>query len=70
MLDPFAIKLLVSHLSSIINIILRIVNLCFSSGGFPVSCNSAIIFPFLKKQGLDSEIVKTILYYCDHCLLL
>ena len=39
-LDPFPTKLLMSHLSSIINIILRIVNLCFSSGDFPASCKS------------------------------
>ena len=37
-LNPFPTKLLMSHLSSIINIILRIVNLCFSSGDFPASC--------------------------------
>ena len=48
-----------SHLSSIINIILRIVNLCFSYGDFPASCKSAIISPLIKKQGLDSEIWKT-----------
>ena len=47
-----------SHLSSIINIILRIVNLCFSSGDFPASCKSAIISPLIKKPGLDSEILK------------
>ena len=47
-----------SHLSSIINIILRIVNLCFSSGDFPVSCKSAIICPLIKKQGLDYDILK------------
>ena len=47
-----------SHLSSIINIILRIVNLCFSSGDFPASCKSAIISPLIKKTGLDSEILK------------
>ena len=35
-------------------------NLCFSSGNFPASCKSAIISPFIKKQGLDSEILKTI----------
>ena len=58
MLDSFPIKLLMSHLSSIINIILRIVNLCFSSGDFPASCKSAIISPLIKKQGLDSEILK------------
>ena len=48
-LDPFPTKLLMSHLSSIINIILRIVNLCFSSGDFPASCKSAIITPLIKK---------------------
>ena len=47
-----------SHLSSIINIILRIVNLCFSSGDFPASCKSAINSPLIKKQGLYSEILK------------
>ena len=57
-LDPFPTKLLMSHLSSIINIILRIVNLCFSSGDFPASCKSAIISPLIKKQGLDSVILK------------
>ena len=48
-LDPYSTKLLMSHLSSIINIILRIVNLCFSSGDFPASCKSAIISPLIKK---------------------
>ena len=57
-LDLFPTKLLMSHLSSIINIILRIVNLCFSSGDFPASCKSAFISPLIKKQGLDSEILK------------
>ena len=57
-LHPFPTKLLMSHLSSIINIILRIVNLCFSSGNFPASCKSAIISPLIKKRGLDSEILK------------
>ena len=47
-----------SHLSSVINIILRNVNHCFSSGDFPASCKSAIIFPLNKNQGLDSEILK------------
>ena len=55
-LDPFPTKLLMAHLSSIINIILRIVNLCFSSGDFPASCKSEIISPFIKKQRPDSEI--------------
>ena len=57
-LNPFPTKLLMSHLSSIINIIIRIVNRCFSSGDFPASCKSVIISPLIKKQGLDSEIWK------------
>ena len=56
-LDPFPRKLLMSHLSSIINIILRIVNLCFSSGDFPASCKSAFISPLIKKQSLNYEIL-------------
>ena len=55
-LEPFPTKLLMSHLSSIINISIRIVNLCFSSGVFPPSCKSAIISHLIEKQGLDSEI--------------
>ena len=47
-LDLFLTKLLISHLSSIISIILRIVNLCFSSGDFPASCKSEVIFFFEK----------------------
>ena len=57
-LDPFPTKLLISHLSSIINIILPIMNLCSSSDVFLAYCKSAIISPFIKKQGLDSEILK------------
>ena len=41
--------LLMSHLPSIINIILRIVNLCFSSSVIPAFCKSAIISPLIKK---------------------
>ena len=57
-LDPFPTKLLMSHLSSILYIILCIVNLSFSSGVFQTSCKSSIIFPLIKKQGLDPEILK------------
>ena len=48
-LDPFPTKLLMSNLSSIINIILHIVNLSFSSGDFPASCKLAIISSLIKK---------------------
>ena len=58
MLDPFPTKLLMSHLSYILDIIICIVNLCFSSGIFPTPCNSSIIFLLINKQGLDHEIWK------------
>ena len=57
-LDPFPTKLLMSQLSSILDISVCIVNLCFSSGIFPTPCKSSIIFPLIKKQGLDPEILK------------
>ena len=50
-LDPFPTKLLILYF--IINIIQRIVNLCFSSGVFPAYCKSTIISPLI----LDSEIL-------------
>ena len=49
-LDPSSTKSLMSHLSSIINIIIRIVDLCFSSGDFLATCKSAIISPLIKKN--------------------
>ena len=57
-IDQFQTKLLMSHLSYILDIIICIVNLCFSSGVFPTPCKSSIIFPLIKKQGLDPEILK------------
>ena len=57
-LDPFPTKLLMSHLSYILDIIICIVNLCFSSGVCPTPCKSSIISPLIKKQGLDPEILK------------
>ena len=49
-LDPFPTKLLMSHLSYILDIILCIVNLCFSPGVLPTPCKSSIIFSLIKKQ--------------------
>ena len=56
--DPFPTKLLFSHLSSMISIILHIINLCLTSGIFPQSCKSSIVLPLMKKTGLDQEILK------------
>ena len=56
--DPFSTKLLMSHLPAIVDIILGIVNLCFESAVFPLSCKSSVIIPLIKKPGLDSEVLK------------
>ena len=56
--DPFPTKLLISHLPAIVDIILGIVNLCFESAVFPLSCKSSVIILLIKKPGLDSEILK------------
>ena len=42
----------------IVDIILGIVNLCFESAVFPLSCKSSVIIPLIKKPGLDSEVLK------------
>ena len=56
--DPFPNKLLMSHLPAIVEIILGIVNLCFESAVFPLSCKSSVIIPLIEKPGLDSEVLK------------
>ena len=56
--DPFPTKLLMSHLPAIVDIILGIVNLCFESAVFPLSCKSSVIIPLIKKPRLDSEVLK------------
>ena len=56
--DPFPTKLLFSHPTSIISIILHFINLCLTSGIFPQSCKSSIVLLLIKKTGLDQEILK------------
>ena len=56
--DPFLTKLLISHVSSIIGVILHTVNLFLTSGGFPLSCKFSVIVPLIKEPGLDDEILK------------
>ena len=71
-LDPFPTKLLMSHLSSILDIILCIVNLCFSSGVFPTPCKSSIKYLLTCKSFISVKAsVRNICqhnYYCmQHC---
>ena len=42
--DPFPTRLLMSHLHVIIPI-QHIVNLCLTTGDFPISCKSSIVIP-------------------------
>ena len=54
--DPFPIRLLMSHLHEIVPILQHIVNLCLTTGNFPISCKSSIVIPLIKKPSLDREI--------------
>ena len=47
-----------SHLYAIVPILQHIVNLCLSTGDFPISCKSSIVMPLIKKPGLDREMFK------------
>ena len=56
--DPFSTRLLMSHLYAIVPILQHIVNLCLTTGDFPISCKSSIVIPLIKKPGLDREMLK------------
>ena len=71
--DPFPSKLLMSHLPTIIDTIVRIINLCLSTSVFPSSCKSAVVLPLIKKPGLDPQLFKNYktvsnLYFCLNLL--
>ena len=54
----FPTRLLMSHLHAIVPILQHIVNLCLTTGNFPISCKSSIVIPLIKKPGLDQEMLK------------
>ena len=56
--DPFPSKLLMSHLPTIIDTIMHIINLCLSTSVFPASFKSAVILPLIKKPGLDPQVFR------------
>ena len=56
--DPFPTRLLMSHLHAIVPILQHIVNLCLTTGDFPISCKSSIVIPLIRKPGLDQEMLK------------
>ena len=57
--DPFPSKLLMSHLPTIIDTIMHIINLCLSTSVFLSSCQSAAVLPLIKKPGFDPQVLKT-----------
>ena len=56
--DPFPTRLLMSHLYAIVPILQHIVNLCLTTGDFPISCKSSIVIHLIKKPGPDREMLK------------
>ena len=52
-----------SHLHAIIHILQHIVNLCLTTGNFPISCKSCIVIPLVKKPSFDQEMLKNINLY-------
>ena len=56
--DPFPTRFLMSHLHAIVPILQHIVNLCLTTGDFPISCKSSIVIPLIKKPSLDREMLK------------
>ena len=47
-----------SHIRAIVPILHHIVNLCLTTGDFPISCKSSIVIPLIMKPGLDREMLK------------
>ena len=56
--DPFPTRLLMSHIHAIVSILQHIVNLCLTTGDFPISCKLSIVIPLIKKLRLDREMFK------------
>ena len=57
-----------SHLHAIVPILQHIVNLCLTTGDFPISGKSSIVIPLIKKSGLDREMLKIIELYQTYLL--
>ena len=56
--DPFPSKLLMSHGPTIIDTNMHIINFCLSTSVFSSSFKSAVVFPLIKKPGLDPQVFK------------
>ena len=56
--DPIPIRLLMFRIHAIVPILQHIVNLCLTTGDFPIYRKSSIVIPLIKKPGLDREMLK------------
>ena len=56
--DLFPTRLLMSHIHAILPILQHIVNLCLTTGDFPISCKSSIVILLIKKPDFDREMLK------------
>ena len=52
---PFPTRILMYHIHASVPISQYIVNLCLTTGDFPISCKSSIVIPLIKKPRLDRE---------------
>ena len=50
--------LLMPYLYAIVPILQHIINLCLTTGDFPISCKSSIVIPLIKKPCLGREMLK------------
>ena len=57
MFDPFPTRLLLDFSHLFVDVIVRIINLTFSSASFPVAFKSAVVKPLFKKPTLDCDIL-------------
>ena len=57
MFDPFPTRLLMNFSHLVIDVIIRIINLTFSTGSFPVA-NQLLSSPSFKKTTLECDILK------------
>ena len=59
MFDPFPTGFLLNFSHLFIDVIVRIIYLCFSTASFSAAFKSAVVKPLLKKNTLDGEILNT-----------
>ena len=58
MFDPFPTDFFVNFSHLFIDVIVRVINLTFSTASFPAAFKSAVVKPLFKKHTLDCDILK------------